>query len=460
MRKYIPLVVLLIFLTASLPGLSNAQTPQALPRSYQPTGDTGVFSVFGPKTLQSGQLSFGVALEYARGYGKDIDGRETTLAGSFTVGLTDSLQAGIEIPHTWWESKKAKTKNAGLDDINVGVKYRILDEKESIPGIAIVGFFSIPTGSKSKGLGTEEPDYGTKLVISKTFAGISSHINLGFTYVERVSDIRRRNEFNYGLGFEIPIIEKIKGLAEIIGNTNRDPDVKRDIVQARAGLRFILGDSFIANIGGEAGLTKESPDWGVLANLTYVFPTRKKAEIVTPPAPPAPAPAPAAPAPKPAPPVVTPPPAPAPAPAPPVAVVKPPVEAPPAAKPEPVPAPAPVAPAKVLKIVLQDIHFEFDKYTLTKEARIILNEAAKALRENPNIKLLIEGHCDERGTIEYNLALGERRANATKDYLVNLGVTPSRLSTISYGEERPLDPGHNERAWTLNRRAHFMVTTE
>ena len=79
------------------------------------------------------------------------------------------------------------------------------------------------------------------------------------------------------------------------------------------------------------------------------------------------------------------------------------------------------------------------------------------LKENPDIKLTIEGHCDERGTIEYNLALGERRANAVKNYLINYGINPKRLSTISYGKERPLDPRSNEEAWAKNRRAAFVI---
>jgi peptidoglycan-associated lipoprotein len=76
------------------------------------------------------------------------------------------------------------------------------------------------------------------------------------------------------------------------------------------------------------------------------------------------------------------------------------------------------------------------------------------------VKIQIEGHCDERGTIEYNLALGERRANSTKRYLISLGIGDKRISTISYGEEKPLDPGHNEEAWAKNRRAHIIVISK
>ncbi len=111
----------------------------------------------------------------------------------------------------------------------------------------------------------------------------------------------------------------------------------------------------------------------------------------------------------------------------------------------------------VQRIVLEDIHFEFDKYELTDEAKKILTENARKLMENPHLKILIEGHCDERGTQEYNLALGEKRALAARDFLVRFGIAKSRISVISYGEERPLDPRHNEEAWAKNRRAHFVI---
>jgi len=110
--------------------------------------------------------------------------------------------------------------------------------------------------------------------------------------------------------------------------------------------------------------------------------------------------------------------------------------------------------------LLKDIHFDFDKYDISRKDEEILRENAALLKKHPNMKIQIEGHCDEKGTSEYNLALGERRANAAKRYLVSLGVSSNRLSTISYGEEKPLDPGHSEEAWTKNRRAHIVVLSK
>ena len=105
----------------------------------------------------------------------------------------------------------------------------------------------------------------------------------------------------------------------------------------------------------------------------------------------------------------------------------------------------------------EDIYFEFDSIQLTPEAQELLAIKGKWLRENPSATVIIEGHCDNRGTNEYNLALGEGRAQSAKTYLMDLGIDTSRLNTISYGEERPIDPQQTEIAWAKNRRAHFVI---
>lgn len=105
----------------------------------------------------------------------------------------------------------------------------------------------------------------------------------------------------------------------------------------------------------------------------------------------------------------------------------------------------------------QDIRFDYDKANIRDDARTTLTALGKYLMETPSARVLIEGHADERGTTEYNLALGERRAKAARDWLVAYGVGSDRISTVSYGKERPLDPGHDESAWSRNRRAHFVL---
>jgi peptidoglycan-associated lipoprotein len=105
---------------------------------------------------------------------------------------------------------------------------------------------------------------------------------------------------------------------------------------------------------------------------------------------------------------------------------------------------------------LDRVYFPFDHYTLTSQAREILADNAEHLHMDRDARIRIEGHCDERGTTEYNLALGERRAVSAYDYLRDLGVAPDRMSVLSFSEERPLDSEHNEEAWALNRRAEFV----
>ncbi len=110
--------------------------------------------------------------------------------------------------------------------------------------------------------------------------------------------------------------------------------------------------------------------------------------------------------------------------------------------------------------LLKDVHFDFDKYDFRGDDEDILKGNAAWLKKNPGTKVQIEGHCDERGTSDYNLALGERRANHVKQFLISLGIASDRISIISYGEEKPLDPGHTEEAWSKNRRAHFVVLSK
>jgi len=147
----------------------------------------------------------------------------------------------------------------------------------------------------------------------------------------------------------------------------------------------------------------------------------------------------------------------------------------PPAPPEPVPETTPIPPepsitddslaGKDLDVInknspFQPVFYALDSSELDQAGQQALNGNAEVLRKYPTWIITIEGHCDERGTAEYNLALGERRALAAKTYLVSLGIPTERLRTVSYGKEFPFDPGHDEAAWSKNRRAHFVVTSK
>ncbi|HDH53578.1 MAG TPA: peptidoglycan-associated lipoprotein Pal [Nitrospirae bacterium] len=116
-----------------------------------------------------------------------------------------------------------------------------------------------------------------------------------------------------------------------------------------------------------------------------------------------------------------------------------------------------ISPEEKAKSIFRDIMFDYDKYDIRPDARPVLDTVAAFLNENNEINIVIEGHCDERGTNEYNLALGEKRAKAAKNYLVSRGVSPTRIIVITYGEEKQLCNQQNESCWQKNRRAHFVI---
>jgi peptidoglycan-associated lipoprotein len=126
--------------------------------------------------------------------------------------------------------------------------------------------------------------------------------------------------------------------------------------------------------------------------------------------------------------------------------------------PGPAGGPVSVSDIETVQASLKLIYFDYDSYALSPQAQADAQYNADILKRAPNMSFVAEGHCDERGTGEYNLALGDRRARAVVDYLVGLGLSPQRFSTVSYGAELPVDPGHNDAAWSKNRRVHLGVS--
>lgn len=137
------------------------------------------------------------------------------------------------------------------------------------------------------------------------------------------------------------------------------------------------------------------------------------------------------------------------------------VDTTPPPEPEPTPEPTPPTPPSpdpnIWKGEINDVFFDFDKYELRADARAILQTNARLFKDNSNWTLVLEGHADERGTEDYNMALGERRASVVLEYMTDLGVSASRIKTLSYGEERPFAQGSTESVWAQNRRVHFRI---
>lgn len=131
-------------------------------------------------------------------------------------------------------------------------------------------------------------------------------------------------------------------------------------------------------------------------------------------------------------------------------------EAPPVEEPPPPPT-TPPSTDEDAQANLQDPYFDYDDASLRDDAKSALEHNAKYMESHTRVSVVIEGHCDERGSVEYNLALGEKRARVAKEYLTTYGINASRITTISYGKERPFDPGHTEEAWARNRRGHFVA---
>ena len=435
-------------------------------------------------------------------------------------GITERLQVSFQAPYTWYEADKSDFNGSGPDDLSFGVGYRFLDEAGWRPALSVNTYAVAPTAERSEGLGTNEWSFGSALAASKTIVGpLSAFASAGYQYNGR-GGARVDDQFVSGLGAEYVITQHVSVLAEGIANTNwrKDDDRHSDwIAGMNAGVRLRFG-GFLISVAGQKGFTSDAPDWGVFALVTYqphIGTPFASAAAGTPaagapgtgagtgppgaggPGPGAGSGAPGAGAPGAGAPGAGAPGAGAPGAGAPGAGAPgagagapgagapgtgPGAGAPGAAAPGAGPgtggpgtgpgagsgapgagAPGPVAglpPAALppgLRSVLRDINFEFDQYSLTNEAKAALDELAQALKANPPFAVTIEGHADERGTIEYNLALGEQRAQAAKAYLTALGVDAARIDTISYGEQRPLDPGQDELAWAINRRAHFLV---
>lgn len=341
-----------------------------------------------------------------------------------------------------------------IGDFVVGAKINLRSERTRAPyAMAIRSFVKLPSGNEEAGTTTGQTDGGIGFVMSKAFprAELAGHFD--FVFRANPSTIDLPNSLRWGVGVGAPVRGRVRFFGELLGErllssaiTLTDPLIGADGSLSTLGslqrspLDVILGlewngPSGVALGGGMSWATRHesrsvvdqsttSGDrFGLLVRLTY----HPGVNVYVPPPPP-------------------PPPAPPPPPPPP-----PPRQPPP---PPPPPAPAPDPPREY---VFEDVHFDFDRYSLRPGAARVLDEVVAALQDDSDLTIEIEGHTCNIGTNEYNVALGDRRANAVQQYLTSRGVGGNRLRTVSYGEERPAHDNAREETRRLNRRAALVV---
>jgi outer membrane protein OmpA-like peptidoglycan-associated protein len=479
-------------------------------------GDTGYFDVFSAYTLLKGKFAVtGFRDNIDRDpFSLDI----SNLGGAFGFGATDKLEIfgrldfqrrirGEEIvqtliavdppPYYNDEPRVYQRWSTGFGDIWLGGKYNIMSEYDGQSvGLAVRGFLKAPAASKDEGLGTGGVSGGGHFVLSKNLGdSVGSSAYVGFRGNGKDSDFENKigSAFQWGVGLSIPREGNLRGNVELTGSGFSGADYKQtNPVDVLLGLTFQLDNGMFFTAAWRSNVTlAQEGETASGFNVAIGFHPGTRGVWVEPPPPPPPVNHP---------PTVT------------VRANPPEVEegaestvTADASDPDGDPltyawrapdgritgsgprvtwtAPTGVEGSypvtvtvddgkgetasdttnirvhrKVVKAIeFEDVHFLFDRYDLTEEARGILDQVVATLRDNPDLKIELEGHCCSIGTEEYNLSLGARRSDAVKDYLVRAGVAESRLSTISYGESRPAHDNSREVTRRLNRRAHLRV---
>jgi len=463
-----------------VPAVDTRPVAETRPATVSVSGDTGLWFLPTAEILPHGKWSLSLYranADFGQGY-SDV----SNFPASFAVGVADRLEvfgsytAVTRIDRDTRPLFSAAPAGAGggvvneyplvrqqwsgnsRGDLRVGAKLNLLSQADGSPmAVAVRGIVKVPTGNEDTGASTGKMDYSLDLIAS-TDARVAELTASGGVIMRGDPDgFDLTNGIRWGVGASFFNRSPVQLTAELHGER-----YMRDTITAPAG--FLAEDLSVAPITTElknpltaaVGLTFQTTtglfiggglNWssavderlgtdttfrdrlGIQVRLGYHPGVRKYVALVA--APPVMAP------------VVAPTPAPTPTPAP---VVQPPVVQ--------TPAPAPV----VKDYVFEDVHFDFDRNTLRPDALVVLDEAIIALKAEPGLQLRIEGHTCNIGTAEYNLALAERRAQAVRDYLGARGVDPSRLSMVSYGEERPKHDNTREETRRLNRRAALVVS--
>ncbi len=330
------------------------------------------------------------------------------------------------------------TIEEGFGDVYFGAKYTFLEESEQAPGMAFRGFVKIPTGNEEEGFGSGATDFGLDLIISKRVS--NSFLltgNAGFTFLGTPgifgdAGLSFGNDFRYGIGGKLFATEKLRVLMELTGTIPfSDSDFPQgNITDLRLGLEYKFNNGLRFGLGWTRTLMFEDPALrpdGAFAMISFSpFARKPPKEIEVP------------------------------------EVVEPEevveeeeVEPEEVEEEEEVPEEEVVEPEEFAPV---DIYFDFDRYNLRPASVQELNKLAAYLKEHADATILVEGHCCYIGTDEYNLALGEMRARAIKDYLVRQGLAADRIETISWGETKPAFDNSKESTRQFNRRGHFVIS--
>ena len=372
-------------------------------------GGSGMIFLNNARTLGAGAVGVGLTYSGERSWIGDQPTNDTTLYASVTAGLADTLELSVSAP---WRSVSPENGDAesGVGDGVARVKWNFFtDEKYNIR-LAAIGSLTLPTGDENKGFGAGQAFPGLTLALSKEYEVIVWTFSLGHVLADKAE--RALDPYTaYGAGIEwFPLHPDLALLAETTGRVwskrlaGRDDDTSYNF-----GARYYLSDNASAQASYGAWGGGSSASYRYMVGVTVGLGLSRKATAAK-------------------------------------TVV--PSDA---GRTESTTGPEPVV------IVLDPVYFAFDKSDLTAESRAVLDADIARIVEHPTASFVIEGHCDSTGTVAYNRKLGERRAGSVRRYLIENGVSPERLTPISFGEERPAADNGTKEGRAKNRRVEFVI---
>lgn len=427
-------LVAVTLLSINQPDSLFARTSSASANTFSLALDPySYITINGSQTMQPWRYHFGLFLNYAhRPLEVGVGGvrrqgiiDHLIMGDVFGVlGITDWFQVGLDVPVAIYEdwtnpTTGVREKTLRMSDVRLETKFRLLDYDRYPVGIAVMPYVLFPTGAGSRFVGNNRFAGGGKLVVDtniKNLVEIST--NLGVMARDKVTILTTEigTQFTYGLGIKVKPVNWLDIMADTYGTTNVSNFFKRQAetpLEVDGGLRFHLPkpEGLAITAGGGAGLTfgYGSPDIRGFVGVSYPNPTRYDL-----PAPPPP------------------------------------------------PPPEPMARIEKEKIVItKKVHFEFDKAVIRPISFQILDAVIDILKQNSDLrKVRVEGHCDYKGSVPYNMKLSQRRANAVRDYLIAHGIEGDRLVAKGYGKSRPIADNKTAEGRARNRRVEFIIVDQ